>query len=137
MVYEMQIATSAYGYAPDRRDPPLFQFVLVATPGHTTAELEDAVYAQIEEMKNYPVTPEELEKAKNNIRADFYYGQQSNQGLAGRIADYEGIGVGWEYANTYADIIARVTADDIMRVAKTWFTATNRTVAVLVTEDGK
>jgi zinc protease len=131
LIYEDQIAVNAYGYARDRKDPSVFQFVLVANQGHTTEELESATYALIEEMKEQPVLDSELEKAKNNVQADFFFAQQSNEGLGSRLADYESIGVGWDYINTYAEEINKVTKEDILRVAQTYFVSKNRTVAVL------
>jgi len=40
-------------------------------PGKTTAEVEQAIYAEIEKLKNDPVTDEELQKAKNQIESSF------------------------------------------------------------------
>ena len=106
----------------------------MANPGHSTNELENAAYRLIEQIKTEPVADHELEKAKNNVEARFYFDQQSNEGLANRIADYESIGAGWEYISTYADRISSVTKEQIMEVTARYFTEKNRTVAVLITE---
>ncbi|MCW8966536.1 MAG: insulinase family protein, partial [Candidatus Pacearchaeota archaeon] len=131
LIYEDQIAVNAYGYAQDRKDPSIFQFILVAGKGHTTDELETATYELIEEMKINPVEGRELEKAKNNVKADFFLAQESNEGLASWLANYESIGVGWNYLNTYAEKINTITKADIMRVVKKYFIKKNRTVAIL------
>ncbi|MBN2440322.1 MAG: insulinase family protein [Spirochaetales bacterium] len=135
LIYEDQIAVNAYGYAQDRKDPSIFQFVLIAAKGHTTSELETATYALIEEMKTTPVDDKELQKAKNNVKADFFFAQESNEGLASRLAGYESIGVGWDYINTYPEKINMVTKADIMRVVEKYFTKKNRTVAFLTIDE--
>ena len=49
-----------------------------------------------------------------------------------QIGQIETIGIGYKYLDAYVDNIRRVTKDDIMRVAKTYFTEKNRTVEHLI-----
>ena len=135
LVYEQQLAVQAYGYVPDHKDPSLFYFMAIMRPGRTVDKAEQSIYELIEQLKTEPVTDKELQKAKNNVVAEFYFAQQSNEGLAERLANYEAQGVGYDYINTYPDRMQAVTKEDVMRVAQTYFTEKNRTVAVLITED--
>ena len=59
---------------------------------------------------------------------------QSNMGLAQTLSSYE-ILIGWEYVNSYPGRIARVTKEDIQRVARKYLVEDNRTVVRVVPAD--
>jgi predicted Zn-dependent peptidase len=109
-------------------------FAIFAKPRHphTNAEIEAAIYNEIETLKTKPVTTRELEKAKNQIRADFIRSLRSNSGLANLLSYFEAVTGSYEYITDHIKVIERVTSDDIMRVAKKYLTPDNRTVAKLV-----
>ncbi len=133
IVYEKQLALYAGGdYDRIAADPSLFYFYGGLKPGKTTKELEDALYAEIERLKTEPAADRELEKAKNQIEASFIFAQDSIFYQAMQIGQIETIGVGHKYLDTYVDNIRRVTKEDIMRVAKAYFTEKNRTAGILI-----
>jgi len=109
------------------------QFVIFATPRHphTLGELEQAIDREIEKLQREPVSESELEKVKNQIRADFIRGLDSNAGLAGMLSYYEALLGDYRYLAQYTATIDRITTDDIMQAARTYFTTENRTVATL------
>ena len=114
-------------------------FVLSATPlaPHTTAEVEAAIYAELERLKTEPVSAKELEKVLNNLDADLVRALRSNGGLASQLALYQTVAGDWRYALKSRDKIAAVTPVDIQRVAAAYFTKSNRTVATLVKKAGE
>ena len=122
---------------PGVRSPNLF--VLNATPlaPHTTAEVEAAIYAEIERLKTEPVSAKELEKVLNNLDADLVRALRSNGGLASQLALYQTVAGDWRYALKSRDKIAAVTPVDIQRVATEYFRRSNRTVATLVKKAGE
>lgn len=134
LVKEKRVAASvgSDGSHPGVRAPNLF--VVTATPlaPHTTAEVEAAIYEEIERLKREPVSPKELEKVLNNLDADLVRGLRSNSGLASQLALYQALAGDWQYILTSRDKIAKVTAADVQRVATQYFTKSNRTVAILV-----
>jgi predicted Zn-dependent peptidase len=134
LVKEKRVAASVGSDAshPGVRAPNLF--VVTATPlaPHTTAEVEAAIYEEIERLKREPVSPKELEKVLNNLDADLVRGLRSNSGLASQLALYQALAGDWQYILTSRDKIAKVTAADVQRVATQYFTKSNRTVAILV-----
>ena len=109
------------------------QFVIFATPRqpHTLAELEQAIDLEIERLKREPVSASELEKIKNQIRAEFIRGLDSNAGLAGMLSYYEALLGDYRYLAEYTATIDRITPDDILQAARTYLTPENRTVATL------
>jgi predicted Zn-dependent peptidase len=99
---------------------------------HTTAEVEAAIYEELERLKQEPVSSTELAKVLNNLDADLVRGLRSNSGLASQLALYQAVARDWRYILKSRDKAAAVTAEDIQRVARQYFTKSNRTVAVLV-----
>jgi predicted Zn-dependent peptidase len=109
-------------------------FVISAAPlaPHTTAEVEAAVYEELERLKTEPVAGNELEKVLNNLDANLVRALRSNSGLAGQLAYFQTVAKDWRYVVKVRERIAAVTPQDIQRVARTYFTRTNRTVATLI-----
>lgn len=136
LVYEKQIALYAGGYySRVKSSPDLFVFYGGLQPGKTTKELEDAIYAQLEELKTKPVTDEELQKAKNQVEAAFIFGQDSIFYQAMKIGQLESIGVDHKpYLDQFVSKIREVIKQDIMRVAQDYFDQKNRTVGILIPE---
>lgn len=117
---------------PGVRAPNLF--VISATPlaPHTAAEVEAAIYEELERLKTEPVTPQELEKVLNNLDASLVRSLRSNGGLASQLAFYQTVAGDWRYVLDARDRIAKVTPEDIQRVVTQYLKKSNRTVATLV-----
>ncbi|MEC4890443.1 MAG: pitrilysin family protein [Nitrospira sp.] len=109
-------------------------FILTATPlaPHTAAEVEAALYEELDRLKTEPVPAKELEKIINNIDADLVRTLRSNSGLASQLALYQTVARDWRHVLTSRDRVAAVTPADIQRVAKQYFIKSNRTVGTLV-----
>ncbi|MDP2838726.1 MAG: pitrilysin family protein, partial [Syntrophales bacterium] len=110
------------------------QFAIFATPRHphSLGELDQAIDREIERLQREPVSESELEKVKNQIRADFIRGLDSNAGLAGMLSYYEALLGDYRYLTEYTATIDRITSDDILQAAGTFLTSENRTVAALI-----
>lgn len=134
LVREKRLAASVNSDAnyPGVRAPNLF--ILTATPlaPHTVAEVEAAIYEELERLKREPVSAKELEKVINNLDADLVRALRSNGGLASQLALYQTVAGDWRYVLKSRDKIAAVTPADVQRVAARYFTKSNRTVGVLV-----
>lgn len=139
LVRDKRIAAAVNSDAnyPGVRAPNLF--IVTATPlaPHTAAEVEAAIYAELERLKTEPVSAKELEKVINNLDADLVRALRSNSGLASQLALYQTVAGDWRYVLKSRDRIAAVTAADIQRVAKQYFTKTNRTVGTLVKKNNQ
>ncbi len=137
LVYEQQLALFAGGgYDRESVDPNLFPLYASVMPGKTAEEIERALTAEIERVKNELVSDRELQKVKNQIEADFLFGQDSVFNLARVLAEYE-IVANWHAWGGYLPGIRAVTAADLQRVAKAYLTPDNRTVAVLIPTKSK
>jgi predicted Zn-dependent peptidase len=135
LVIEKQLATEvSTGTAPGNIYPDLF--IISATPRapHTVAELEKAIYAELDLLKKEPVTAHEMEKVLNNLEADEIRSMSSNGGLAYRLTEYQATAGSWRYLAEHRKKVAKVTPDDVMRVARKYFTRKNRTVGYITKE---
>ena len=92
---------------------------------------------EIERLKQESISPQELEKVKNKIRANFIRGLDSNEGLASMLSYYEALLGDFRYLIEYLDNIERITPQDILQTAQTYLNKENRTVAVLVKKQEK
>lgn len=132
LVYEKKIALNA-GADYDGMNLDPFLFFLWGTPaqGRDVTELEKALYAEIEAIKNAPPSEREVQKAKNQIEASFVFGQDSLYMQAMKIGMFELLG-GWKLMDKYIEGIRRVTPEDVQRVTKKYLTEDNRTVGILI-----
>jgi len=135
LVKEKKIAVAASGFPgmPGNKYPSLFLFYAVPSRDHTNQECEQAIYAEIDKLKTEPVLPEELAKAKTRSRADLIRQLASNSGLAALLTFYEVVTGDWRNLFKQLDDIDKVTAEDIQRVAKKYFTTKNQTVGIIET----
>jgi predicted Zn-dependent peptidase len=136
LVEQQQIAAEAAGLSPfpGEKYPGLFVFYAVPLPGHTPAEMRDAIHKEIEKLKTTDVTDAELEMYKTRARADLLRGLADNQGLANSLAEYQTRYGDWRELFLQLDKVDKVTKADIRRVANQVFVASNRTSAEIDTE---
>jgi predicted Zn-dependent peptidase len=135
LVRDRQIAAAAAGFSPypGEKYPSLFAFYAVPLPGHTPAEMRDAIHEEIEKLKTTDVTSEELSMFKTRARADMLRGLADNQGLADALAEYQTRYGDWRELFLQLDKVDKVTKADIRRVANQVFIPSNRTEAWIET----
>ena len=108
-------------------DPYVFGFSATLAQDVTHQEIEEAIWAEIERAQEEPVAAEELEKAIKQTKAQFAYSSESvtNQaywlGFSEMIADSE-------WFDGWLENLEAVTAEDIQRVAQSWFGRNKQTV---------
>ena len=134
MVEELKIAESvetANGM-PGARYPSLFTIFATPRRPHECRELEQAIDAELERLKRAPVAEQELQKIKNQMKADFIRGLNSNNGLANMLSYYETLLGDYRYLSHYIKVIDKITPDEIMQTAQKYLRKENRTVATLI-----
>jgi hypothetical protein len=135
MVEGSETASDASARQDSRKYAGAFSFNAEVKGDSTPADLEKAWYAEIEKLKNEPVPALELQKVKNQFAASNYRRLKTNFFLLLQLGYYEGLGT-WEEINESPKKIDEVTADDIQRVARTYFTEKNRSVATYTRKAG-
>jgi predicted Zn-dependent peptidase len=130
LVKEKQIAIASMALTglPGDKYPGLFLFVGVPAKGNTNAEVEEAIWEEIDKLKSEPVTEAELAKLKTRAKADFIRGLDSNNGMANQLAYFHTMTGDWRNMFHELEKIEAVTAEDIQRVANEVFVSTNLSV---------
>jgi zinc protease len=132
LVYDKQLALAAFGGGNIIEDPNLFFAVSIVQPGHTPAEAEKALIAELDRLKSEPVSAQELMRAKNQFARDYIIGRESNQQKASHLAHAAVIHNDIKTADGEFDIFMNITAADVQRVARTYFTPENRMVLTIM-----
>ena len=132
LVDKDQIALSADSQMEFSIDPTLYTIVVQPKANVATDSIEKAVYDELEKVKSQGIADRELQKAKNILLADFYRQMKSISGRANTLGTYEVFFGDYKKLFTAGDEYAKVTIDDLKRVAQKYFTDRNRTVATLV-----
>lgn len=133
LVTNLQIAKSisATNGVPGIRYSNIFAISAEPRYPHTTAELQEAILQEIENLKVRPVPEEELMKAKNNIEMDYIRNLDSNSKIASILSYYQILLGDYRYFADYLTRIDKITADDIRKAAGIYLNKNNRTIAVL------
>ena len=137
LVKEQQIAVQAMtfaGFPGEKFQTGLVVFAIPAK-GKTAADMETASMAEVEKIKTEGITAEELEAVKQRTRANFIRGLRGNAGMASQLAWYQTYMGDWRNLFNRVERIEAVTLEDVQRVAGEIFVESNRTVAVIETED--
>jgi zinc protease len=100
-------------------------------PGQTAATLEKELLGEMDALKKELVTDEELKRAKNQIEAGFVFQDDSVHRRAALLARFELIG-GYALKDQYLDRIRAVTAADLQRVARSFFSDEKKNVGILL-----
>jgi predicted Zn-dependent peptidase len=129
MVLGSKIANDVSASPYHRKWAGLFYASGEAKDGHTPEEVETGLYAEIEKLKGTLVPAEELQKVKNNFAASEYRRLTSNMSILMQLIQSDGLG-DWREINQAGPKYQAVTAEDIQRVAKAYFTKENRNVAI-------
>ncbi len=133
LVRDKKIAADAEGFSgyPGIKYPSLFAFYAIPTPGHTTAELRDAIHQEIERVKTEDISDEELKMIKTRAKAALIRSLGDNEGLAENLALFQTRYGDWRELFRQVDKIDKVTKADIRRVANKIFIPENRTTGIL------
>ena len=132
LVYERQLALDAGGdYSYFSFDPNVFWFWATPLPGQTPETLEKELLAEMERLRNEPVTDEELTRAKNQTEAGFVFQEDSIFRRASLLARFELLG-GYAKKDEFLRGIRALTAADLQRVAKSWFPPDLKNVGILL-----
>jgi len=136
LMYKRRIALTAFGSGNITEDPNLFYAVAIVQPGQTPAAAEQALVAEFEKMSKESVSAVELQRAKNQWARDYIVGRESNQDKATHLAHAAVIHNDLNTADNEYDILMNVTAADVQRVARTYFTPNNRVVIQILPKGG-
>ncbi len=137
LVKEQKVAVQAAtfpGYPGSKYPTGMLIFAMPAKD-KTGYDLEEATYAEIDRIVADGITADELQAVKQRARANFIRGLRTNGGMAEQLATYQTYSGDWSEMFRVVESIEAVTLDDVQRVAGEIFVPSNRTVAIIETDE--
>ncbi|WP_107222283.1 M16 family metallopeptidase [Thauera aromatica] len=132
LVRDARLALSAgAGYDGSSRGPALFYLDGVPAPGHTMDELEAALRAELQRIRDTGVSAAELARVKTQAVASRVYKRDSLMGQAMEIGFLEAAGLSWRDEERLLEGLRTVTAEEVQAVARRYFTDDHLSMARL------
>ena len=125
---EQQKAVYVGAFPLDLEDPGITIAFGIANAGVSPEDLEAAMDAEYEKVKNELISEQEFQKLRNQIENDFISSNSRIAGIAESLANYHMYYGDTDLINTEIERYMNVTREDIQRVAKKYFTKENRVV---------
>ncbi len=124
------ITTSIDTYDLDDKDPSILIFIANLQRGKKAALAEDVMLKEIEKFKRAPISPSELERAKNALQAQFFEGLSTPGEKANFLGHYETVSDSFRTGVDIFTKIAAVTATQIQAAAKKYLNPNSRSVVM-------
>ena len=131
---EEQVVDLLTGGAVDHRDAPLFTILARVTDSTKVDYVRDTILAEIDRLKVESVDDTVLAATKSHMRYAFVRGLDNPASVAETMGHYLQLTEDPETVNRVYRLYDAVTADDIRRLATTYFPESNRTVVTLTSE---
>ncbi len=128
--YEQRLVHSIGVASVTPKDPGLWTISFAADPDRADVAIT-AVNEMIERVGREGVPVIAMARARQQLISDYLFGSEMDEVLARRAADGEVMAGDPNFASAYLSGIARLTVDDLRRVAGQYLKADRRTVAVL------
>jgi zinc protease len=128
LVYQQQVAQEAFAQADLREQPGLFILGAILASEKKPEEAERALLAELKKMQDTLVSAAELEKAKLQLVTNELRERETSNGKAFALARAAVLLGDAARVNTDIEKLQAVTAADIQRVMKKYFTDSNRVV---------
>ena len=132
LVYEQRLAYAAFGGGNILEHPNLFFAVARVQPGRSIEEAEKALIAELDRLRNEPVSEHELQRAKNQFARDYILNRESIASKASTLAHAAVIHDDITTADGEFEIFSNMTVGDIQRAARAHFRPENRLVLTVL-----
>ena len=137
LIYTQQLAAEADANAEVREDASLFVLLAILSGAKKPEDAEKSLLAEIKKLQDAPVSAAELEKAKNQIITDQLRQRETSNGKALALGEAAVLLGDAARVNTDLARLQAVTAADVQRVMKKYFTDENRMVIYYLPESTK
>ena len=134
LIYEQQLAVNAFTTADLREDAGLFGFRITLASEKKPQDAEASLLTIIKRLQDQPASAAELSKAKNVLVTGKLREYETNAGKAIALGNAAVLLGDPNRANTDIDRLNAVTAADVQRVMRKYFTDTNRVVITYLPE---
>jgi zinc protease len=105
--------------------------VHAAVRNEVTAATLTEMFYELDRIRSLPVTPEELDSARNYISGVFSLGVATQDGLLGQLSSVYLDRMPEDYLETYRERIRALTADDVLAAARRHFDSANAQIVLV------
>ncbi len=131
LVIEEQKCQSLYASFSDRRDPYLLVFNSVVKKEEDLPYVEEAIFQELERLKQELVDEKALADIKSNLKYSFANALGTTDGIASSLLHYLNLTRDPGTVNKLYELYDKITPQDIQDMAKKYFQNTNSTVVTL------
>ena len=121
------LASAVSGGLLPTQDPFLYTISVTATEGVSLDRVEEVAIRELERVRVNGISAQELQKAKNQLRARLVFENDSITNIAHQLGFFETI-ASWQIYPTLSKHIEAVTIEEVGRVAADRLKPTSRTV---------
>ena len=121
------LASAVSGALLPTHEPFLYTISVTATDGIPLDRVEQVLIEEVDRVRSAGITPAELEKAKNQLRARLVFENDSITNIAHQLGFFETI-ASWRLSQSLVQHIEAVTVADVGRVAAERLRPNRRTV---------
>lgn len=125
---ESGLASSVGAYAAELIEPGWYEISATAAPGQEVSKINSVLQQTLANLQQGAVSSEELNRAKTQMQAAFVLGNQDITSQASQLAYNQTVAGDYRYSDRYLSAIAKVSAADVQRVAKTYLNPAKQTV---------
>lgn len=115
------LAYDVSAFYPTHLDKSQFSVYLGTAPDNT-AIAQAGLQQECDRLRDVPLTPEELQTAKNKLLGQYALGKQTSSQIAQVLGWYEILGLGIEFDAQFQQNITAVTIEQIQKVAGHYLT---------------
>jgi zinc protease len=124
-------AVSTNMYASDMHDPGFALAYAQLKPEQSVDDAAQVLLKTVESLAANPPTQEEVDRAKARLRKNIELALANSQTVAIMLGGYVGDG-DWRLLFLDRDEVAKITPDDVRRVAKAYLKSSNRTLGEFI-----
>ncbi len=124
---EPGLSTGAYAYSYLLKDPSTFTVMAQGSKGKDTAEMESKLISMVEDIRTDTVSASEVAVAKASILKETEEALRNVTSVGMELSEYIAMG-DYRYIFYFRDLVEKVTAEDVQRVAEKYFVESNRTL---------
>ncbi len=132
-VVKKELAAASFGFPFQWAEPGVVSFMAQVAKDKDLNATKDALLAVLENVKDNPITEEEVSQAKANLIKQFELSFNSSEGVALQISEWLGMG-DWRLMFLDRDRLEQVTVEQVQTAAEEYLVNDNRSLGMFLPE---
>jgi zinc protease len=125
---ESGLASSLSASPAELIEPGWYEINATAAPGQQLGKIASVLQQSLAQLQQQQVTEAELNRAKTQLQASFILSNQDITSQATQLGYNQTVAGDYRYVERYLEAIAKVSAADVQRVAKTYLNPAKQTI---------